>query len=117
MPRTLQHPHKLRRHRYESTGNAIYFCILPDCNFKTEVKLTLGKRSICWRCGREFIMNENSIRLAKPHCNACTKKKTEELPVDEVLQPVAEATTDSLKDRLSKTVSSFQAKADEGGEL
>ena len=65
--KTLTHVHKLRRHKY-STGNSIYFCTLPDCNFKMDVALSLGKRSLCNLCGNEFIMNEYSIKLAKPHC-------------------------------------------------
>jgi hypothetical protein len=72
----LTHVHKLTRHKYKS-GNIIFFCSLPDCSFKTNIALVLGKRSLCWRCGEEFIMNEYSLRLAKPHCDACHKPKKE----------------------------------------
>jgi hypothetical protein len=75
------HVHKLKRLRYKS-GNEIFFCALPDCSFKTNTSLVLGKRSICWRCGNEFIMNEYSLRLAKPHCDDCHKPKREYAEVD-----------------------------------
>lgn len=68
------HIHKLKRLRYKS-GNAIFFCVLPDCKFKASIPLSLGKRSTCWRCGNEFIMNDYSLRLAKPHCEACHQSK------------------------------------------
>ena len=73
-----KHTHKLRRLRYKS-GNVVLFCALPDCNFKCNPPLAFGKRSICWRCGDEFIMNEYSIRLAKPHCMGCHKSKESKL--------------------------------------
>lgn len=69
-----KHVHKYRRHRYK-TGNAVYFCALPDCNVKTLPALALGKKCICWRCEKEFQLNEYSIRLAKPHCDDCHKPK------------------------------------------
>jgi len=71
-----EHTHKFRRHTYE-TGSKIYFCTLPKCNKKIKVGLALGKESICWRCGKEFVMNEYSVRLAKPHCEDCHKSKVE----------------------------------------
>ena len=70
------HVHKFKRLRYKS-GNEIFFCCLPDCNQKINISLALGKRSICWRCGAEFIMSDYSIRLAKPHCENCHKPKKE----------------------------------------
>jgi len=63
------------------TGNSIYFCTLPDCTNKIKQPLALGKRSICWRCGNPFIMNEYAIRLANPHCEDCHKSKDGKLVV------------------------------------
>ena len=109
------HIHKLRRLKYKS-GSSIFFCALPDCNFKTNVNLALGKRSICWRCEESFIMNEYSIRLAKPHCDKCHKPKGEIKHVHEPNTPIPatisvqeEALKDdveglSLLDRLNKTL-------------
>lgn len=69
-----KHTHKLKRIRFK-TGNAVFFCALPDCHYKINQALALGKRNICWRCGDEFIMNEYSLRLAKPHCDSCHRPK------------------------------------------
>ena len=85
------HAHKLKRLKYKS-GNIIYHCVLPDCTIKVAPALTLGKRAICWRCGKEFLMTDYSIRLAKPHCEDCHKPKSSstmevEIPVSHV-QPV-----------------------------
>jgi len=72
----VEHICKLKRHTYE-TGSKIFFCALPKCTKKLKIGLALGKESICWRCGEPFIMNEYSIRLAKPHCEDCHKSKDE----------------------------------------
>lgn len=69
-----KHIHKFKRLKYKS-GNTIFFCALPDCNQKLSTALALGKRSLCWRCGEPFIMNEYSLRLAKPHCDKCHQPK------------------------------------------
>ena len=105
-----KHIHKLKRHSYK-TGNAVYFCSLPDCNFKIGTALSFGKRVICWRCGEPFLMNEYSIRLAKPHCEKCHKPKFEDKisnhSTDDkisTIQPLVKEL--SLAQRLSKIVSS-----------
>lgn len=69
-----KHVHKFRRKVYDS-GNKIFYCTLPDCYFKIEVGLSLGKISICNRCNAPFEMNNYSIRLSKPHCPNCHKEK------------------------------------------
>lgn len=69
-----QHTHKFKRLKYKS-GNITFFCTLPDCTVKINPQLALGKRSICWRCGSDFILNEYALRLAKPHCPSCHKPK------------------------------------------
>lgn len=74
------HVHKLRRKTYKN-GESIFFCVGADCKYKVNVDLSLGKRTECWRCGESFIINEYSIRLAKPHCMDCTKKKDEKLEI------------------------------------
>jgi hypothetical protein len=80
----IQHVHKLKRLRYKS-GNEVFFCTLPDCSFKSNIALSLGKRSICWRCGSEFILDEYSLRLAKPHCSECHKPKGIKESLEEIV--------------------------------
>lgn len=103
-----KHTHKYRRVRFKS-GNTVLFCSLPDCNNKINPSLALGKRSICWRCGEEFFLNEYSIRLAKPHCTNCHKGKNGR-PIDQgqvngIINEL-EGTNISLADRLSETIAS-----------
>lgn len=116
-----KHIHKLKRHRYPS-GNTVFFCVL-DCSFKVDTALSVGKKNICWRCGNEFIMDEYSLRLAKPHCSAChqpkNKKEVSEdasirIIVDDSKEEVtilpsvetseANDSLQSLRDRLNKAI-------------
>ncbi len=69
------HIHKYRRDKY-STGRAFYFCVNGDCNFKIEVRHSLGKNTLCNKCGGIFTMNEYSIRAAKPICMNCVSRKS-----------------------------------------
>ena len=111
MPKVAHHTHKLKRHTYKTTGSKIFHCILPDCYFKIDVPMSLGKKCICWRCNKEFILNEYSIRLARPHCNSCTHLKEEIVeikPKEELVE-----TVNDLRDRLQKTMSSFATKEED----
>lgn len=69
------HVHKLRKHVYKRSQHAVYFCMLEDCSFKIDCALALGKRSICNLCNKEFILTEYTVKLARPHCDACSKVK------------------------------------------
>lgn len=113
MAKVRKHVHKLKRHRYK-TGNAVYFCTLPECHFKIEVALALGKISLCNLCNNEFVMNEYTVKLAKPHCDNCSKRKVEgtdgknhfvrpsTLPV---ISAIAEENTNDLRSRLNSATS------------
>ena len=105
------HVHKLRRHKYPN-GSKVYFCTL-DCSFKIDRALALGKRTICNICGDEFIMNEYSLKLAKPHCTNCGKMKiiidgetkfvSKGRPQTAIVD-LAKNTISSLQERLGKVV-------------
>lgn len=75
MGNQTKHVHRLKKHKYVKTGNVIFFCTLPDCHFKIEAALSLGKRALCNICGEEFIMNEYTVKLTTPHCSNCGKIK------------------------------------------
>lgn len=114
-----KHVHKFKRLRYKS-GNEIFFCALPDCSQKINPALALGKRSICWRCGEPFIMSEYSLRLAKPHCDACHKPKNDtKIPwIHEPTETEKEAVIElannlSLAERLQQTIKQAQPEEDE----
>jgi hypothetical protein len=73
MKKAVAHVHKLQRQKYRN-GTKVYFCIL-NCNYKIEVAFALGKETICHICGQQFTMNEYTVKLAKPHCQNCGKRK------------------------------------------
>ena len=100
-----EHIHKFKRLIYKS-GNSIFFCATPDCKQKISIPLALGKRSICWRCGEPFVMNEYSLRLAKPHCGACHKAKKNDSLESLISNIPQEVETLSLADRLNQTIQS-----------
>lgn len=104
MAKTQKHTHKFKRLKYKS-GNVTFFCTLPDCSQKINPALALGKRSICWRCGEEFIMTEYALRLAKPHCENCHKPKFQ-APEPEVIIASSPKSSPliSLAERLQQTV-------------
>lgn len=107
-----EHVHKLRRHQYPN-GTKVYFCTL-DCSYKIEAAFALGKKTICNICGDEFIMNEYSARLAKPHCIACGKMKVTDSQGKSkfvskgrptaALAEMANDSVSSLRERLGKVV-------------
>lgn len=120
--RTQKHVHRLKRHAYE-TGNKIFFCTLPDCSFKSQTELMLGKRVICNRCNKEFILNQRSIRLALPHCDDCSKVRvktvegeTKYVSKEQLSKPVSTAAdkTKDLRSRLSVVGTQSNSKDDDG---
>lgn len=114
MPEKTKHIHKLKRLKYKS-GNTIFFCALPDCKYKTNIFLALGKRSLCWRCGEPFIMDEYNLRLAKPHCENCHKPKVDKIELVNLVKEVAISREPSLAERLNQTIQ--QAKTTEDEEI
>lgn len=112
MPKSPSHLHRLKRHKYPS-GNAVFFCTLPDCHYKIDVPLALGKRAECNICGEEFIMNEYTIKLVKPHCPNCGKVKVKDADgrnryvkkvTNKILIGVAAEANQDLRSRLDSAV-------------
>lgn len=68
-------------HKYERTtlgkDYIIYKCVLPRCNHYLPLPLIVGKLSICWGCGLEFIIikSKNGINK-KPKCSNCINRKS-----------------------------------------
>lgn len=55
----------------------VYACADSNCTHYTTPKLTIGKLSICNRCGNTFAITADMVmagrEMAKPHCRNCTK--------------------------------------------
>jgi hypothetical protein len=52
----------------------VWACALPDCLHyipKHMEYMVCGKRSICWSCDKEFILNEENMKDDQPICETC----------------------------------------------
>ena len=102
MGKKSDHIHKLKRHTYKTTGNAVFHCVLPDCYFKVDVALSLGKRCLCNVCNGEMTINEYSIRATRPRCESCRKRRSVSA---KVINKMASTAVESLRERLNSAVS------------
>jgi len=60
-----------------------YRCAEPNCTHYTKAELILGKKSICNRCSKEFILPLSLRNLTnRPHCKDCTRSKGKNPIVD-----------------------------------
>lgn len=116
------HVHKLKKHLYKKTGNSIYFCTLPDCHFKIDSALALGKRCLCNICNAEFLMTEASLKLFRPHCPDCGKIKVKDADgnnryikkvTNKVLTDIGVSSASDLRSRLSLVTESTEVVADD----
>lgn len=53
----------------------VFACSLPDCTYYIEEKLAEGKFCLCNRCGNLMTLTKEAMKLVKPHCPTCTKRK------------------------------------------
>jgi len=108
----LKHIHKLKKHTYAKSKSKVYFCTLPDCNYKADVGLVVGKTVLCNVCNEPFTINESHLKLLRPHCNNCGKKKVKgidgkahyvnkRLPDERILEIMATESTNNLRSRMS----------------
>lgn len=96
---TIKHTHKLRRHTYKATGNSVFFCTLTDCSYKIETQFSLGKETLCNRCGQPFIMTNYAVRLAKPHCMSCHRSVASNQGVELVSTKIIDSLLPEVTDR------------------
>jgi hypothetical protein len=66
---------KLRHtHKYHKLDDNLWHCAHPDCSHympKNVASSMPGKRSICWRCEKEFILTPVNMREEQPQCDYC----------------------------------------------
>lgn len=105
----INHIHRLKRHTYKTTGNSIFFCTLPDCHFKLDTKLALGKYTSCSKCGKTTIINERNIRMANPNCDSCVRRKDSHAKeIKTVTRTIIHDTVQDLQSRLSQVVGQIE---------
>jgi hypothetical protein len=51
----------------------VYRCFLPNCTHYLRRQFTLGRKSICWFCEKEFLMGLREIDMKHPNCGCRTK--------------------------------------------
>lgn len=69
MGKWQEHIHKYMRVKL---GNSVvYRCMLAGCPHYVRKELALKRKSVCWRCGRVFVLGEKALLLKKPHCADC----------------------------------------------
>ena len=88
MAKKETHIHKYIRVRLGK--HIVYKCSLANCTHFLRRELVVGRLSICWRCGEPFVMNRESITLARPRCTTCKKtaKKADIAAITEFIEKV-----------------------------
>jgi len=66
----LKHIHKYHR------INGTWYCAASDCTHfmprNIPIEAMLGKKSLCWNCDGEMILDEYLLKEDKPTCAACS---------------------------------------------
>lgn len=66
-------------HRYKRTiigrSYRVYKCVKPDCTHYIPLHMAENKACECNRCFNPMILTKEAMRLAKPHCTDCIKRK------------------------------------------
>jgi len=75
MAKKYNHLHKYKRTKLGDKGYIVFRCMVPGCNHYMRKELFVGTLCRCWRCEEPMVINSYMLRLVKPHCAACTKKK------------------------------------------
>ena len=72
MATSKRHPHKY--HKIQLSFGKVWACALPECSHYMPLHMTelvVGKFSICWKCGEQFVLEPHHLKLDKPICNDC----------------------------------------------
>ena len=82
------HIHVYRRSR---TNKNYYQCDDPECTHYIHKSRIMGKKALC-RCGREFILDYETLRRAFPACPFCSggKKSKSVQKATEIISQILE---------------------------
>ena len=82
-----RHTHKY--HRINIAGDMLWACALPDCYHympRHMNNMVIGKKSICWSCNNDLVMDTRSMQSNMPQCLDCeTGTTAESREMDELL--------------------------------
>jgi hypothetical protein len=101
MPAKNEHVHKYKKVNiggYKKPKVYVYKCVLPDCTHYTRPQFIVGKKCVCCRCERVFIIKiEHTWRLVNLHCDDCTESKNGGKSKKEVVEERLDKFLDILK--------------------
>lgn len=63
-----------RRVLVKSGGYAVCKCMLPDCPHHIGYELAVGRKSLCWNCNQEMILDYRTAKMKKPTHDGCKKR-------------------------------------------
>ncbi len=73
-----KHVHKYHLVPFVNGPRSVWACGMPDCNHympEHMAHLIPGKSSICFGCGNEFTLTEDSMSRPEPICAKCHLKE------------------------------------------
>jgi len=73
MAKYQEHAHRYTRIKLGKNDYIVFRCVRPGCSHYIRQELVVGKIAQCWRCEGDFVMNQKTAMLKKPHCHKCTK--------------------------------------------
>lgn len=72
MARTkYSHIHKYKKILWGKSETPVWRCMLDNCPHYLHAGHIEGKRSICWKCGRPFIIDRTILNRVRPKCSSC----------------------------------------------
>jgi rRNA maturation endonuclease Nob1 len=77
----MSHIHKLKRVKVKKV---IYKC--TECPSWYPEALAFGVKTICWKCGDEFILRKLKNNRVKPICDKCRGILSPEIDVDNLMK-------------------------------
>jgi len=91
MAKRYFHIHKYKRIEWGDNKTLVWRCMMENCAHYLHEPMVEGKRSVCWKCGKPFIMTKAHLMRVKPKCDACVNYKAGpigELKLDELLKGI-----------------------------
>ena len=69
-----EHIHKyLRVIHNKLPGYTVFKCVIPGCTHWIRKELLLARKSICWICNTEMVLNTQDLTMKKPRHFECRR--------------------------------------------
>lgn len=67
-----------KRYLEKKPGYPVFKCALPGCPHFIARELAIGRKSVCWKCNGEMVLNMENTTLKKPTHKECRRGYEEE---------------------------------------